>query len=139
MGTTEGALHPWFYRFRQWEPAAAIDHVGGARLLIPTDAIKDDSGNTIGDHQQITNVGIVYYAQFKVTGDTGTGPIADELLAGDKDRVFGVGAEINVFLPKSKLLLGARLVPEFGARNRIQGITFLLTVGYQAKSLVRIP
>ena len=73
-----------------------------------------------------------------MTSDTG-GPLATAALASDKDRVFGVGAEVNVFLPKSKLLLGARLLPEFGACDRTQGLTFLLTLGYQAKSLVKTP
>lgn len=88
---------------------------------------------------RITNVGIVYYAQFKLTADKGTGPIADRLLTGNKDRVFGIGGEINMFLPKPKLLLGARVVPEFGARNRTQGMSVLFTVAYQAKSLVKMP
>jgi hypothetical protein len=30
-------------------------------------------------------------------------------------------------------------VPEFGARTRTQGWTFVLTVAYQAKSLVKAP
>jgi hypothetical protein len=88
---------------------------------------------------RITNLGVVYYAQFKVTSDQGIGPIIDRLLAGDKDRVFAIGAEANIFLPKPKLLLGARVIPEFGARNRTQGLTMLLTIGWQAKSLVRAP
>src|SRR5262249_5526305 len=88
---------------------------------------------------QITNFGLVYYAQFKVSADTGSGPLADRLLAGRKDRVFGVGLEGNVFLPKPRLLMGLRVVPEFGARNRTQGVTILLTLGYEAKSLVRMP
>jgi len=88
---------------------------------------------------RITNFGLVYYAQFKVTADTGSGPIADELLAGSKDRVFGVGLEGSVFLPKPKLFLGLRVVPEFGARNRTQGVTFMLSLAYQAKSLVKMP
>jgi hypothetical protein len=88
---------------------------------------------------QMLSVGVAYYAQMKVTSDTGTGPIADELVAGLKDHVFGIGGEMNVFLPKPKLLLGVRLVPEFGARNRTQGLTFLFTIGYQAKSLVKMP
>jgi hypothetical protein len=88
---------------------------------------------------RITNVGVVYYGQMKATADQGTGPLANQLLAGAKDRVFGVGGEINVFLPKPRLLLGARVVPEFGARNRTQGITYLFTIGYQAKLLVKAP
>jgi hypothetical protein len=81
----------------------------------------------------ITNVGVVYYAQFKVTVDTGGSPLVSALLADGKDRVFGIGGEVNVFLPKPKLLLGARVVPEFGARNRTQGTTVLITVAYQVK------
>jgi len=88
---------------------------------------------------QITTVGLAYYAQFKVTADQGSGPVADRLLAGRKDRVFGVGVEGNLFLPKAKLLLGLRFIPEFGARNRTQGYTFLLSIGYEAKSLVKMP
>jgi hypothetical protein len=84
-------------------------------------------------------VGVAHYGQFKVTGDTGTGPIADRLLAGIKDRVFGIGGEFNLFLPKPTLLLGARVIPEFGARNRTQGLTVMLTVAYQAKLLVKEP
>jgi len=88
---------------------------------------------------RITNFGLVYYAQFKVTADTGSGPIADELLAGRKDRVFGVGLEGSIFLPKPKLFVGLRVVPEFGARNRTQGVTFMLSLAYQAKSLMKMP
>ena len=88
---------------------------------------------------QVTNVGLVYYGQFKTTADTGSGPLVNELLAGRKDRVFGVGVEGNVFLPKAKLLLGLRVVPEFGARNRTQGVTFMLSLAYQAKLLVKMP
>ena len=88
---------------------------------------------------QILSVGVVYYAQFKVTSDTGTGPIASQLLAGHKDRVFGLGVEGNIFLPKTGLLLGLRAMPEFGARNRTQGVTILFTVGWAFKSFVKMP
>jgi hypothetical protein len=85
----------------------------------------------------ITNVGIVYYGQFKVTGDQG-GALTP-LLAGNKDRVFGAGVEGNVILPKSKLVFGLRVEPEFGARNRTQGWTFLFTAAYALKSFEKRP
>jgi hypothetical protein len=88
---------------------------------------------------QITTAGLAYYAQFKVSADQAGGSVADPLLAGRKDRVFGVGVEGSLFLPKAKLLLGLRFIPEFGARNRAQGYTFLLSIGYEAKSLVKMP
>ena len=53
--------------------------------------------------------------------------------------VIGIGLEGNVFLPKPKLLIGLRVVPEFGAQDRTQGWTFLLTLAYQAKSLMKLP
>ncbi len=89
---------------------------------------------------RIINVGVVYYGQFKVGADSGTSiqPL-NVALANDKDRVFGAGGEASVFLPKAKLLLDFRVVPEFGARNRTQGVTMLFTVGYQVKSLLKPP
>ena len=78
---------------------------------------------------------VAYYGQFKVTSDSGSGPLANRLLAGRKDRVVGVGVEGSIFLPKPRLLVDLRVVPEFGARNRTQRLTFLLTLVWQAKSL----
>lgn len=88
---------------------------------------------------RIVKVGAVYYGQFKVSADSGAGPLLDPLLADGKDRVFGAGGEVSVFLPKAKLLLGGRMVKEFGARTRTQGLTMIFTAGYQVKSLVRPP
>jgi hypothetical protein len=88
---------------------------------------------------QIVTVGVVYYGQFKLTADTGTGPLSSQLLAGRKDRVFGVGVEGSIFLPKPRLLVDLRVVPEFGARNRTQGLTFLLSLAWQARSLEKAP
>jgi hypothetical protein len=34
-------------------------------------------------------------------------------------------------------LLGVRAIPEFGAVNRTQGLTLMVTLGYQAKLLVK--
>jgi hypothetical protein len=85
---------------------------------------------------QITNFGLVYYGQFKVTGDDG--PLLDSQLNVSKDQVFGVGLEASVFLPKPKLLIDLRAIPEFGAKSRTQGWAFMLTLAYQAKSLVKM-
>jgi hypothetical protein len=86
---------------------------------------------------RILTFGLVYYAQFKVTSDSG--PLGTPLLEGKKDHVYGVGLEGSVFLPKPKLLLGLRFVPELGAINRTEGYTFMLTLAYQAKSLMKMP
>lgn len=84
---------------------------------------------------RLVNVGLAYYAQFKVTSDTGSGPQAGALLAGRRDRVYGAGPEASILLPKTNLFLDLRVVPEFGARNRTQGVSWVLTIGSEVKSL----
>jgi hypothetical protein len=80
----------------------------------------------------IMNLGLVGYAQFKVTGDSGSD--IPPALRGLKDRVFALGPEFNIFIPKTRLTLLARYEPEFGARNRTEGQTILFTIVWVAKS-----
>jgi hypothetical protein len=83
----------------------------------------------------IFNVGVAGYSQFKITGDNGSDiPVP---LRGFKDRVFALGPEFNVFIPQARLTLLARYLPEFGARTRTQGQTFVFSVVWVAKSLVK--
>ena len=90
-----------------------------------------------GPIPQIYNLGVDYYAQFKLTGDSGSD--IPPTLRGFKDRVFGVGPEFNVFFPKPRLTLLARYEPEFGARVRTQGQTVVFGMAWVAKSLVKMP
>jgi hypothetical protein len=88
-----------------------------------------------GPIPMITTVGAAGYAQFKVTGDNGSGiPLP---LRGLKDRVFALGPEANVFIPGPRLTLLVRYLPEFGARNRTQGQTFVVSLVWVAKSLMK--
>jgi hypothetical protein len=83
----------------------------------------------------VMNVGVAGYAQFKITSDNGPGvPV---LLRGLKDRVFGLGPEFNIFMPGPRLTFLIRYEPEFGARNRTQGHTVVISLVWVAKSLVR--
>jgi len=86
---------------------------------------------------RITSFGLVYYGQFKLTSDElgVVSPIAENR----KDRVFGAGIEGDLILPQSGWLFGLRVEPEFGARNRTQGWTFLLSVANELKSLAKMP
>jgi hypothetical protein len=90
-----------------------------------------------GPVPMVTNVGMAGYAQFKMTGDSGS-DIPPEL-QGLRDRVFALGPEVNIFLPKPRLTFLVRYEPEFEARNRTQGQTILLSVVWVAKSLVKAP
>ena len=93
-------------------------------------------------HPVPIDLGLVYYAQFKVTPDQVNGdqhPVVQTLLAGRKDRVYGLGGELDYFIPIANLVLGAHVLDEFGARNRTQGVTMMFSIGWMVKSLVKKP
>ena len=83
----------------------------------------------------IMNLGAAGYAQFKVTGDSGSD--IPPALRGFKDRVFALGPEFNIYIPKPRLTFLVRYEPEFGARVRTQGQTVVASVAWVAKSLVK--
>jgi hypothetical protein len=90
-----------------------------------------------GPIPMIMNLGVDYYAQFKITGDSGSD--IPPALRGFQDRVFGIGPEFNIYFPKPRLTLLARYEPEFAARTRSQGQTIVFTIAWVAKSLVKMP
>ena len=57
----------------------------------------------------VMNLGAAGYAQFKVTGDSGSD--IPPPLRGLKDRVFALGPEFNIFFPGPRLSLLARYEP----------------------------
>lgn len=85
-----------------------------------------------GPIPMIMNLGAAGYVQFKVTGDSGSD--IPPALRGFSDRVFGLGPEFNIYIPKPRLTFVARYEPEFGARVRTQGQTLVLSVVWVAKS-----
>jgi hypothetical protein len=90
-----------------------------------------------GPVPMIMNLGVAGYSQFKVTGDSGSD--INPALRGYKDRVFALGPEFNIYIPRPRLSLVVRYEPEFGARLRSQGQTVVFSVAWVAKSLVKQP
>ncbi len=77
--------------------------------------------------KQLIQVGMVGYAEFQLTNDSGSAVPA--LTADNKDRVFALGGEFGVILPAKKFNFMVRVLPEFGARNRTQGVTTVFSIG----------
>ena len=77
--------------------------------------------------KQLIQFGGVGYAEFQLTEDLGTG--VSDLTRHNKDRVFALGPEFGVILPPQKLNFMVRVLPEFGARNRTQGVTIVFGIG----------
>jgi hypothetical protein len=84
-----------------------------------------------GPIPMIINAGAVYYVQYKVTNDRiAVGELA---FNGNKDHIYGIGPEGNIFVPSIKSLFALRWLFETGAINRFQGNTFLVTWVYSFK------
>ena len=80
------------------------------------------------------NVGIAYYAQWKLSHDDfgiePPGPTGHVL---GKHRVYGFGPELTVPLATQKTLFGfldVRYLWETGARTSLQGNTFVVTASF---------
>ncbi|HEY9805824.1 MAG TPA: transporter, partial [Candidatus Obscuribacterales bacterium] len=77
--------------------------------------------------KQLLQFGVIGYSEFQLTNDSGTE--VPPLTANNKDRVFAIGPEFGVILPTKKFNFLARVLPEFGARNRTQGVTVVFAIG----------
>ena len=85
------------------------------------------------------NVGIAYYAQWKLSDDdfgVGLAPVADRELG--RHRIYGFGPELTVPLATKKTLFGflnLRYLWETGARTSLQGNTFVATLTFPIPSV----
>ncbi|MEP6804325.1 MAG: transporter [Flavobacterium sp.] len=77
----------------------------------------------------ILNAGLIYYLQYKTTNDQIPVPVFGNIET-TKDRVGGIGAEVNYFHIGSSTSAGFRWIAEVEAINRFQGNTFFLTLAH---------
>jgi hypothetical protein len=77
----------------------------------------------------ILNAGLIYYLQYKVTNDQIPVPVFGNIET-TKDRVGGIGAEINYYHIGCSTSAGFRWIAEVEAVNRFQGNTFFLTLAH---------
>jgi hypothetical protein len=90
---------------------------------------------TAGPVPIVMNLGAAYYAQFKITGDSGSD--IPPALQGFKDHVFAIGPEFNIFFPGPRLILTARYEPEFAAQVHTQGQTAFFSIVWIAKPFTK--
>ena len=97
---------------------------------------KDNTNITAGDDlhfewgfgktfQKTIDVGITGYCHWQVTDDEGSDVTWDR---STHDKVYSVGPEISMFLPKQKLAVSLRSQWEFDAVDRPQGQVTVLTL-----------
>ena len=83
----------------------------------------------------ILMVGIAAYALWQVTPDRGT-DIPPTLL-GQRSRVFGLGPEIDVTIPRWQTRIPLRIEREFGVTSRPQGQVIALGIFWHPSKPVR--
>lgn len=89
---------------------------------------KGPDGRPAGPPRAVWDLGATGYAQWQVTDDDGPGVAYD---ASVHDTVFGVGPEVSVVIPSSRLIFNLRHVFEFGAKDRPEGsITSLVLTAW---------
>jgi len=76
----------------------------------------------------ILNAGLIYYLQYKVSEDKI--PVGTIVIEPDKDKVAGLGAEINYLHIGCMTSAGFRWIGEVNAENRFQGNTFFITLAH---------
>lgn len=72
------------------------------------------------------DVGLAGYALWQVRDDRGSD--LPDVLRGARDRVFGVGPEVNLLLPELRTRFGARYTWDVGARSRPEGGLLVVNV-----------
>ncbi|PWT72448.1 MAG: hypothetical protein C5B59_15735 [Bacteroidetes bacterium] len=85
----------------------------------------------------IISAGLAYYMEFKITDDKMKIPALGSAVIdlSNKDRIFGLGVEANIFIPSIKSSVDVRWLGELGARNRTQGNSFFITLAPYIKFL----
>jgi hypothetical protein len=134
-----GGTTVYFDEAKRWHFAATA--------FYETHTDKEDTDIRVGDlltleggfgwsfMQGAANVGLAYYAQWKVTEDD-LGIDLD--LPIGKHRVYGVGPELTFPIATKKKLIGflnARYLWETGARTTLQGNSFVLTATFPIPSI----
>ena len=78
---------------------------------------------------RVVTIGAAGYALWQVTDDRGTA--LPQVLRGQRDRVFGLGPEVQLVLPKRGLRMEARAEFDFGVRSRPRGNVIVAGVTYR--------
>lgn len=92
----------------------------------PTVLLQGGVGGTLA---RVLELGLAYYALWQVADDRG--PALPPALRGRRDRVFGLGPELNLIVPPLRAQLGVRYMRDLGARGRPEGQLLVTTLSFR--------
>jgi len=103
-------------------PKRSIDLTRGATVTI-----QGGVGVTL---HPIVNAGLAGYALWQVSDDVGGA--VPQILRGARERVYGLGPEVNVAIPPIRAALSARYVRDFGVVSRPEAGLFFMSLVWRA-------
>jgi len=110
----------------------------------PKRGIDIQRGNTVqiqgGAGMRVVDwldAGLAGFALWQVTDDRGAD--VPEVLRGARDRVFGLGPEVDILIPALRLRIDLRAEWDFGVRSRPQGRILVASLTYAAWRPGRAP
>ena len=98
--------------------------------LLSFSAVAQTTGSisgTVNDEKGAVIPGASVTVRNIATNDSGTA--VSPLNRDAKDRVHAIGPEFGVLLPAKKFNFVVRVLPEFAARSRTRGVTFVASFG----------
>lgn len=108
--------------YLHFRPKSGIDITRGDSTMV--------QGGIGGRVLRIVDIGIAGYGLWQVTDDSGSD--LPEILRGARERVFGLGPEIDVAIPQLRSRLTARLEWDIAGRARPVGTLLFLGVTFVA-------
>jgi len=99
------------FSYNLYQRKLGIDITRGDSLQI--------QGGVGGALFEIVEVGVAGFALWQVRDDRGSD--LPPVLRGRRDRVYGIGPEINLLVPKLRAKLGVRYMRDLGVRGRPEG------------------
>jgi hypothetical protein len=86
-------------------------------------------GGIGGDLFGVVELGLAGYALWQVTDDSGDD--LPPILRGNRDRVYGLGPELNLMVPELRAKLGFRYMHDFGVEGRPEGQLVVVALSTQ--------
>jgi hypothetical protein len=108
--------------YLHFRPKSGIDITRGDSIMV--------QGGIGGRFLRIVDVGVAGYALWQVTDDTGSD--LPDVFRDARERVFGLGPEVDVAIPQLRSRLTARLEWDIGGRARPVGTLLFLGISVVA-------
>jgi hypothetical protein len=145
--STARTVNPGFGSFYTFRPSVQYGFIGdgwdvGARMVLSVNSRNKDTGYRSGDMFNLdfaamkfvtedVRLGVQGYVVQQLTGDSSTNAATQadiNAAGGNKMRAYALGPALAWIKNGGEMLMEGKILQEFGARNRAEGTTYMLTI-----------